>query len=144
MIFDQAFYVTITDADIESFMFLHCASCSEPTGNTTANFEHSCIRIVYSVRFFFQLPFTLTLNEHMALFPSLSTASHVTFVNPRGKIVFDGGSHVTETFSELSEAGRLSRVNISVGFPSSAPISKYLKQVSFGASPSQLPRNTST
>ena len=72
----------------------------------------------------------------MALFPSSSTASQVTFVLPRVKFVPDGGSHVTETFPELSEAGRLFHVNISVGFPSSVPLSKYLKQVSFGASPS--------
>ena len=46
----------------------------------------------------------MTLKEHSALFPLPSTASHVTSVCPMGKIVPDGGSQVTETFPELSEA----------------------------------------
>ena len=84
------------------------------------------------------LPETITSKEQAAVFPLLSMASQIITVCPIEKLASDGGSHVTETFPELSEAKGSSHLTIAAGVPSYIWINWSSTQIIVGASLSTM------
>ena len=82
-----------------------------------------------------RIPVTLTLKRHAALFPLMSTASHVTRVCPMVNSVPDSGLQVILTMSaELSVVVGVCHSITAVGLPISVPTSMSATHVIFGAS----------
>jgi hypothetical protein len=50
----------------------------------------------------FSVSFTVTLNEHVAVFPEASVAVQVTLVVPNAKVLPDAGEQTTDEPEQLS------------------------------------------